>query len=804
MIINGRVSAPRLYIPPKKIHPYKMDYVSGEKIQQLCDVYCGFQTDFVRNPKIASESKKHIDLLRLLDDWDNPSLIFCYSNALLLFMNKLHLFKNPFVLVSHNEDANITSDYLPIASHPLVIRWFAQNVMFNHPKLFMIPIGLANSMWVHGSTRNMDVTRQKSFTKEKHTYFYFNTNTNKSERLVCKTILESKGLKFGSEQSHQAYLENLAQFKFAISPPGNGIDCHRIWECFYVNTIPVLVKSYFTDMLRKYLPCVVLNSWNEYNESELLKHYDELQKELQQKQIYLNMNYYKYIISTIVKVLNPTYNPHTSYSNTDAYNNSLDHILDSIIADDNKDGFFIELGANDGITQSNTAYFEKHKSWKGVLVEPSYNAYQKCKVNRPASACYNYACVSRDCKMDEITGDFNGSLMSSIDGSRLMTQHLVTVKTTTLEKLLDIHKPTEINLLSLDVEGYELNVLNGLNFEKYKPNFILIEIYNKDYESIVNMLEAQNYTLLGNISNYTTLTNPHWDGTHNDYLFISNTYIEKRIGKSTPNPNVELIVYTVSQTRLQEMNKQFSDLNITYPFTFIDGITPHNSSIPLIPQDKDSPESPGTICCLLSFIKALTYFVTKSNAEYAIFMEDDAAICKTGFEKHVEKAIQSYKNHTSDYDYISLGYNVGSINPDDVTSEIVQHDDCIYWDFYKMKIHTDHGIAAKSIWGTEAQLISRKTALFLYSLLGEKSSVEEIYTSVKTHTIKYGRYTRNRVRLQLDAIIPAILKQAIMYPPLVIERSNIQSLIIPNCTHAHTWLYGETQGMYKLNTFYSY
>jgi len=78
-----------------------------------------------------------------------------------------------------------------------------------------------------------------------------------------------------------------------------------------------------------------------------------------------------------------------------------------------------------------------------------------------------------------------------------------------------------IDFLSLDTEGYELNILKGLSLDKYRPRYMLIEIYNKDLNAIVSHLKEFNYTLESNFSNYNYIDNPHWDGTHNDYLFTT-------------------------------------------------------------------------------------------------------------------------------------------------------------------------------------------------------------------------------------------------------------------------------------------
>ena len=60
--------------------------------------------------------------------------------------------------------------------------------------------------------------------------------------------------------------------------------------------------------------------------------------------------------------------------------NKVDKIILKYLNFDN--GFFVELGANDGIKESNTYYFEKNLNWKGILIEPSIENYEKCKKNR--------------------------------------------------------------------------------------------------------------------------------------------------------------------------------------------------------------------------------------------------------------------------------------------------------------------------------------------------------------------------------------------------------------------------------------
>ena len=81
-------------------------------------------------------------------------------------------------------------------------------------------------------------------------------------------------------------------------------------------------------------------------------------------------------------------------------------------------------------------------------------------------------------------GDFDGGLMSSVEGKRLKRTKQIKVPCITMEKLLNNHGIQNIDFFSLDVEGYELNVLKSINFNIHRPKYMLIEIYSEDYADI--------------------------------------------------------------------------------------------------------------------------------------------------------------------------------------------------------------------------------------------------------------------------------------------------------------------------------
>ena len=247
-----------------------MNIISGEKFQKLCEVYIGEIDDFEFNPFILEDTHKHKFLHKLVAEYDNPKLVFCYTHRVSELAAKLHLFLNPFILVSHNSDYTITEKDTGFLDNPKILKWCSQNVNTIHPKLSWIPIGIANQKWEHGKLSNWKNIRPLLNSEKTGLYFYFSVCTNTTKRNECKNILESKGLVFGEHRSHPEYLQLLAnEMKYAICPEGNGIDCHRVWECFYTNTIPICIRSVHTELIAKRFPMILLNSWNEFDISNL-------------------------------------------------------------------------------------------------------------------------------------------------------------------------------------------------------------------------------------------------------------------------------------------------------------------------------------------------------------------------------------------------------------------------------------------------------------------------------------------------------------------------------------------------------
>jgi len=188
-----------------------------------------------------------------------------------------------------------------------------------------------------------------------------------------------------------------------------------------------------------------------------------------------------------------------------------------------KNGFYIDCGANDGINQSTTWYFEKYLNWRGILIEPLPKIYKELKLNRSKNNFFfNNALVSSNYKKKFIKMfDYKDSMMAKVYNSRFsnhLNQETINVKVSTLDDILNkIYYKKKIDFFSLDVEGSELNVLNGVNFNKFIFNYILVETSN--FRIIKKFLIKKNYRFIKRLSNYNIKHLPDFG----DYLFKYNS-----------------------------------------------------------------------------------------------------------------------------------------------------------------------------------------------------------------------------------------------------------------------------------------
>jgi FkbM family methyltransferase len=152
-------------------------------------------------------------------------------------------------------------------------------------------------------------------------------------------------------------------------------------------------------------------------------------------------------------------------------------------------GTFVELGAFDGLNQTNTLWLER-KGWRGLLIEAVPDFADACRRNRPLSTVVHAACVAPDHPGREVTVHQVG-LMSLLDGAReradqeawiargevlqKLTRGVCQAPARTLSSILDEHGFGPVDFMSLDVEGFETQVLAGLDLGRHAPRWLLVE-----------------------------------------------------------------------------------------------------------------------------------------------------------------------------------------------------------------------------------------------------------------------------------------------------------------------------------------
>lgn len=148
---------------------------------------------------------------------------------------------------------------------------YSVNWLGNSPKVFPLPIGLENEGYLVNGVLSDYLTmstRKVQFSERKYDFLAcFSIHTNPSER--TDALFHAKKLKnaliVDSPITPRQYRELLLNCKFVISPPGNGVDCHRTWESQFLGAVPVVKRSFWPFKDHK-LPVKVIGDWDELKE----------------------------------------------------------------------------------------------------------------------------------------------------------------------------------------------------------------------------------------------------------------------------------------------------------------------------------------------------------------------------------------------------------------------------------------------------------------------------------------------------------------------------------------------------------
>ncbi len=158
----------------------------------------------------------------------------------------------------------------------------------------------------------------------------------------------------------------------------------------------------------------------------------------------------------------------------------LQDVAGLLASDCKREGYFVEVGVGNGKDISNSYLMETQYDWNGLLVEPSHGFHSRIKGCRKAALDTRAATSigGQHVSFDEYPEAGEFSKLSSVEGSspdkRSARQYKV--ETATLDTILEENgAPTQIDYMSIDTEGTELDILKGLDLKKYTIGFFTIE-----------------------------------------------------------------------------------------------------------------------------------------------------------------------------------------------------------------------------------------------------------------------------------------------------------------------------------------
>ena len=167
------------------------------------------------------------------------------------------------------------------------------------------------------------------------------------------------------------------------------------------------------------------------------------------------------------------------------------------VYDFKENGFFVDIGAYDGLYLSNTSLMEEKFGWTGICVEPVPFLYKEAKRNRKC-VVVNKACgLGPSIEVPKVFFYTPANKRINLNTydivCTLTSNEVVQMECNTLQQILDDnHAPSFIEYLTIDTDGFDYDIISSVDFDKYVFGVINIEHNGKDKE-IRELLESKGY-----------------------------------------------------------------------------------------------------------------------------------------------------------------------------------------------------------------------------------------------------------------------------------------------------------------------
>jgi hypothetical protein len=227
---------------------------------------------------------------------EENDIIFVRNDFLKDFFTTKHpKIKNKYILISTNDDTNISSEYEKYIDDK-IIHWFTSALLFKNDKVTPIPLGVTNYHYNYlgrGKVSALYKSTNEPKSKINKMCYGFAAASTATERVQLKKLLIENNLADNIETKNQStYYQKMSSYKFTICPDGRAIDAHRTWEALYLRVIPIVKSSLLVKYFKSIgIPLLIVENWNQlkdFNEEFLSKKYAELEKDFENSAIHID------------------------------------------------------------------------------------------------------------------------------------------------------------------------------------------------------------------------------------------------------------------------------------------------------------------------------------------------------------------------------------------------------------------------------------------------------------------------------------------------------------------------------------
>ena len=220
-----------------------MTFIDGDYYESLADLSFGdmYSSNFFQ-PNYSS-------IKNCFDKFENP-IFFIETHRIPYLFHELNNFSDKCRVIAHNSDYTFGSEILPHIPKNVERIW-CQNYNYQENDLIKsLPIGLERKRWFPEQRKQellMEVN-ELDIERTELVYMNFDPKTNPIRNSIFQSLKDKSFINdkmVGNGGNYKEYLMDLKRHKFVISPPGNGIDCHRNWEALMMGCVPIVLDSPF-------------------------------------------------------------------------------------------------------------------------------------------------------------------------------------------------------------------------------------------------------------------------------------------------------------------------------------------------------------------------------------------------------------------------------------------------------------------------------------------------------------------------------------------------------------------------------